>query len=77
MDIRENEAFARQARPDRKRALHPAVHLDRAFLARRDIKDVLPKPDATRIDADGVTYVFGPGGDHRGEVTATPAGVIA
>lgn len=61
------------------------VHLDKAFLATRDIKDMLPRPDATRVDADGVTYVFALGPAHRGQVsvwlmpnTAGPAaGTIA
>lgn len=45
------------------------VHLDRRFLDRRDIKDVLPKPNATRVDADGVTYIFALGIEHHGEIS--------
>jgi hypothetical protein len=45
------------------------VHMDNKFLAARDIKDVLPRPDATRVDDDGITYLFALGPQHKGQIS--------
>lgn len=34
------------------------MHLDNTFFATRDIKDILPRPDASRVDPDGISYLF-------------------
>ena len=45
------------------------VRLDAAFLSARDIKEVLPRPAATRVEKDGLTYLFPLGSARQGQVT--------